>query len=120
MIFPRNLNLLIEDDLSIFFRELVRSSYPLPVRTEGELNKLVHFGREFFSASTFEITAGTTQLDEGLVAMIRRGEAKIFLENTLPITMFLHAFKNDHDFIHKIKTRLTNPPQFGDTPFELK
>ena len=64
--FSRNLNLLIEDDLSTFFQELARASYPLPVTTEDELNKLVHFGREFFPDSAFEISAGMTPIEERL------------------------------------------------------
>jgi len=118
--FSRNLNLLIEDDLSTFFQELARASYPLPVTTEDELNKLVHFGREFFPDSAFEISAGMTPIEERLIALIRRGEADKFLKNILPIICFLHTFRDDHDFMDKFKTRLANPPQFADTFFELK
>jgi len=118
--FSRNLNLLIEDDLSTFFHELEKLAYQLPVTSEEELKKLIQFGREFFPESTFEISAGMTPIEEGLIAMIRRGVAYNFLENTLPVISFLYAFEDNNDFICKVKTNLTNTPQFSDTLFELK
>jgi len=44
---PRNLNLLIDDDLSTLFQELTRLKYQLPVTSEDELKKLIQFGRKF-------------------------------------------------------------------------
>jgi len=118
--FSRNLNLLIEDDLSTFFQELARSGYLVPVTGEDELKKLVRFGRGFFPDSTFEISAGMTPIEERLIALIRRGVTYSFLKNILPIICFLYTFRDDSDFMDKVKTNLTNLPQFNDTLFELK
>jgi len=117
--FPRNLNLLIEDDLSIFFQEVTRSGYQLPVTTENELKKLIQFGREFFPNPTFDISAGMTPLEEKLIDLIRAGQADKFLNNILSIIFFLYSFKDDSSFINKVKANLANPPQFNDTFFEL-
>jgi len=118
--FSRNLNLLIEDDLSTFFQELARSSYLLPVTSEDELKKLIRFGREFLPDSAFTISAGMTPIGERLMAQIRGAEADKFLKNILPIICFLYTFRDDSDFMVKVKTNLTNLPQFNDTFFELK
>lgn len=118
--FSRNLDLLIEDDLSVFFQELARFDYPLPVTSESELNKLIQFGREFFPNSTFAISAGMTPIGERLMAQIRGAIAGKFLSDILPIIRFLYTFRGDNDFISKVKTNLTNPPQFNDTFFELR
>lgn len=117
--FPRNLNLLIEDDLSIFFQEVTRSSYQLPVTTENELKKLIQFGGEFFPNPVFEITAGVTPLEEKLIDMIRAGQADKFINNILSIIFFLYNFKDDNGFINRVKANLANPPQFNDTFLEL-
>lgn len=118
--FSRNLDLRIEDDLSTFFQELVRLDDLLPVTSEDELKKLIQFGREFFPESAFEISAGMTPIGERLMAQIRSAKADEFLKDILPIICFLCAFRDDNDFISKVKANLTNPPQFSDTFFELK
>lgn len=117
--FSRNLDLLVEDDLSTFFHELEGLGYQLPVSTEAELNEIIQFGKEFFPKAMFEISAGATPLEERLMTMIRRGVTEKFLANTLPIICFLYDFRHDNDFIDKVKGNLANTPQFGDTLFEL-
>jgi hypothetical protein len=119
-LFSRNFDLLIEDDLSTFFQEIVRLGYPLPVTSEAELKKLILFGRGLFPEWAFKISAGMTPIGEILMAQIRSAEADKFLKDILPIIYFLYAFRDDNDFISKVKANLTNPPQFSDTFFELK
>lgn len=118
--FSRNLNLLVEDDLSTFFQELARSGYPLPVASEDELKELIRFGREFLPDSAFTISAGMTPIGVKLMAQIRAWIAYGFVKDILPIICFLYTLKDDSDFMIKIKTNLANLPQFDDTFFELK
>ena len=116
----RNYDLLIESDLSTFFQELARSDYLLPVTSEDELNKLVHFGREFLPESAFVISAGMTSIGDTLMAQIRDAQADRFLTDVLPIICFLYTFRDDTKFTDKIKANLANQSQFNDTFFELK
>ena len=118
--FSRNLNLIIEDDLSTFFQELAGSSYLLPVTSEDELKRVVRFGGEFLPDLAFTISAGMTPMGERLMAQIRGAEADMFLKNILPIICFLYTIRDDSDFMVKVKTNLANLPQFDDTFFELK
>jgi len=119
IIFTRNLNLLVEEDLSDFFKELTRVGYPIPAPTEDDLKNLIQYGGEFFPKSYFEITVGMTPLEEQLVDMIRRGQTDEFMQDILPILCFLYTFRGNIDFISRVKTNLANIPQFGDTLFEL-
>jgi len=118
--FSRNLNLLVDKDLSSFYQELQRVVYPIPFKTENELKSLIQFGKEFFPQSAFEISAGVTPIEEQLVSMIRAGQTDQFMQNILPIICFLHASRSNLGFIDKVKANLANPPQFDDTLFELK
>ena len=61
-----------------------------------------------------------TPIGERLMAQIRSATADKFLKNILPIMCFLYTFRDDSDFISKVKANLANPPQFSDTFFELK
>ena len=120
MTIPRNLNLLIDDDLSTLFQELARLEFQLPVTSEDELKKLIHFGREFLPESAFVISAGMTPIGETLMAQIRGGQADRFLNHILPIIYFLNTFRDDTEFTGKIKANLANQSQFNDTFFELQ
>lgn len=114
--FSRNLNLLIDDDLSTFFQELSGSSYLLPITSEDELKRVIRFGREFLPGSAFTISAGMTTIYERHKVL----RSYNFLKKLLPIICFLYTLRDDSDFMVKLKTNLANLPQFDDTFFELE
>jgi hypothetical protein len=118
--FSRNLNLLNDADVSTFFEESRQSGYLLPVEDEANLKKIIHFARDYFPNSAFEISAGMTTIGTVSPSQIRAWTAFGFIRDILPTACFLYARIDDREFLSKVKTKLSNPPQIADTLFELK
>jgi len=114
--FSRNLNLLIESDLTTFIKESESAGYSLPVSTEKALRELIKFGRQFFPDSAFTISAGFTQI----YVRPKLSVGYSFIGVILPLVSFLYKFRGNTDFINRIKVNLRNLAQFDDTIFELR
>ncbi len=115
--FSRDLNLLIESDLTTFMQESESSGYSLSVSTEKELQQLIEFGREFLPDSAFTISGGS------FTPIYVRPKFAVdynFVEIILPVISFLHRFQGNMDFIGKTKVNINNLAQFDDTIFELR
>jgi len=113
--FSRNLNLLIESDLTTFTQESESAGYSLPVSTEKELRELIEFGRQFFPDSAFTISGGYTPI----YVRPKWAVGYSFIGVILPLVSFLHRLRGDTDFINKLKVNISNLAQFDDTIFEL-
>lgn len=114
--FSRDLNLLIESDLTTFMQESESSGYSLSVSTEKELRELIGFGRQFFPDSAFTIRSG------GITQIYVRSKFSVgysFMGVILPLISFLYKFHENTGFISKVKVNIKNLAQFGDTIFEL-
>jgi len=118
--FSRNLNLLNDPDVSTFFEESLKSGYILPVKSEDDLKRIIHFAKDLLPISTFEISAGITAIGTVHPSQIRSWEAFGFIRDILPIACTLYALKGNREFLDKVKTKLSNMPQVNDTFFELK
>lgn len=114
--FSRNLNLLIESDLTTFTQESESAGYSLPVSTEKELRELIEFGRQFFPDSAFTISGGYTPI----YVRPKFAIGYSFMEIILPVISFLYRFQGNTDFIGKTKVNISNLAQFDDTIFELR
>jgi len=114
--FSRELNLLIESDLETFVKESVSAGYRLPVSNKKKLREIIGFGRQFFTDSAFYVRNGTVQIYVYLNGTISYD----FFKEILPLASFLYKFRDNNDFINKIKNNISNLKQFDDTIFELK
>lgn len=114
--FSRNLNLLIESDLTTFMQESEIAGYSLPVSTKKELRELIDFGRQFFPESAFTIGGGSTPI----YMRPKLAVSYSFVGLILPVISFLHRFQGNTDFVGKAKVNISNLAQFDDTIFELR
>jgi hypothetical protein len=114
--FSRDLNLLIDTDIPVFFHEAAEAGRPLPVQSPGELRELVQFGKSIFPDSAFSISAGLTAVQ----IHAKHSIGYDLLGIILPAVHFLYTLRGNARFIEKVGSNLANLPQFNDTLFELR